>query len=224
MPQRTRTELTRTGYHLAIFTILYNIVEGVLSVVAGGSADLTELIGFGADSFIESLVAILVAIRLHARLAAATSETTATDADLATQRRREFLTLRTVAISFIILAAYLVIEGVLGLIRHEQPEHSLLGVIVLIASLIVMPLLWAAKRRIGRALGDQLILSDAAETWICLLMTASALISLALYRATGWGGFDAVASFVIAIIALAEAKEAWEGELEGADPDDEDDD
>lgn len=113
--------------------------------------------------------------------------------------------------SFVVL----VVEGISGIISGEVPERSWLGIVVLIASAVVMPVLWWAKVRVGKALGgDQLILSAAGETKICLMMTAAALIGIALLELTGWGGFDALASFVIACFALGEAKEAWEGELE----------
>ncbi|AKK03585.1 cation transporter [Corynebacterium epidermidicanis] len=197
--------LTRTALVLAIFTICYNLVEGVLSVWSGRGAGLEVMVGFGLDSFIESLVAILVALRLRGRLS---GEPEGVGED------KERITLRLVAVSFVLLAGYLIVEGILGLRSGEVAQRSWLGIAVLVASLVVMPLLWWQKNRVGKALGDQLILSDAAETKICLMMTASALIGIVLLEATGWGGFDALASFVIAGFALAEAKEAWEGELE----------
>lgn len=204
---------------LAIFTILYNLAEGALSVWSGKDAGLSTMIGFGTDSFIESLVAILVAIRIAGRLRVHTG----TQGELVSgiseeeeerQERREFITLRAVAVSFVILAVYLFFEGLTGILWEEDPQTSVLGFAVLIASAIVMPILWWAKRRVGKQLGDSLILADAAETKICLLMTGSSLVGLALLEVTGWGGFDALASFAIAVIALMEAKEAWEGELD----------
>ncbi|MDU0479207.1 cation transporter [Staphylococcus chromogenes] len=197
--------LTRTALGLAVFTVIYNLVEGALSVWSGRGAGLEVMIGFGLDSFIESLVAILVALRLRGRLTG--------DPDGAGEEREKF-TLRLVAVSFVILALYLVIEGVIGLISGEVPARSWLSIAVLGASLVVMPVLWWKKMQVGRALDDQLILSDAGETKICLMMTASALLGIILLEVTGWGGFDALASFVIAWFAIAEAREAWEGELE----------
>ncbi|WP_244310966.1 cation transporter [Corynebacterium hindlerae] len=199
-------QLTRTALGLALFTICYNVAEGGLSVWSGRSAGLEVMIGFGLDSFIESLVAILVALRLAGRLRGEPE---------GVGERKELITLRAVAVSFVVLAVYLVVEGFAGIISGETPERSWLGIAVLIASAVVMPVLWWAKVRVGKALGgDQLILSDAGETKICLMMTAAALIGIALLELTGWGGFDALASFVIAYFALGEAKEAWEGELE----------
>lgn len=212
-------KLNRTALGLAVFTVAYNLAEGALSVWSGRDASLSTMIGFGTDSFIESLVAILVALRINGRLRVhaeynGQQQSGLVPDNIQKQEHREFLTLRAVAISFIILAGYLIYEGITGIIWQEKPETSVLGFGILIASAIVMPILWWAKVRVGKQLDDSLILADAAETKICLLMTGSSLIGLVLLALTGWGGFDALASFAIAVIALMEAKEAWEGDLD----------
>ena len=206
----TETEaLTRKGLGLAKFTVGYNIVEGVAAVTAGVAAGLVSLIGFGIDSGIESISAVLVGMRLAARLRHGTI-------DEAKERR----TLKLVAVTFFLLAGYVTIEGVLSLVGHETPDTSTFGVIVLVASLIVMPLLAAAKVRVGRQLGDRLILADAAETRICVLLSVSTLAGLVLFQMTGAAWLDPAAGFVIAAFAIHEGLEAWEGELVEDDDDD----
>lgn len=201
--------LTRKGLGLAKFTVGYNIVEGVAAVAAGVAAGLVSLIGFGIDSGIESISAVLVGMRLAARLRHGTI-------DEAKERR----TLKLVAVTFFLLAGYVTIEGVLSLVGHETPDTSTLGVIVLVASLVVMPLLAAAKVRVGRQLGDRLILADAAETRICVLLSVSTLAGLVLFQLTGAAWLDPAAGFVIAAFAIHEGLEAWEGELVEDDDDD----
>ena len=201
--------LTRKGLGLAKFTVGYNIVEGVAAVAAGVAAGLVSLIGFGIDSGIESIAAVLVGMRLAARLRHGTI-------DEAKERR----TLKLVAVTFFLLAGYVTIEGVLSLVGHETPDTSTFGVIVLVASLIVMPLLAAAKVRVGRQLGDRLILADAAETRICVLLSVSTLAGLVLFQLTGAAWLDPAAGFVIAAFAIHEGLEAWEGELVEDDDDD----
>lgn len=201
--------LTRRGLRLARFTIAYNVVEGVLAVSAGAAAGLVSLVGFGIDSGIESLSAVLVALRLSARLRHG-------EVDEAKERRA----LRLIAVTFFLLAGWISVEGVRGLLAGEVPEASGLGVAVLVASLIVMPLLAAAKRRVGQALGgDPLILADAAETRICLWLSASTLAGLVLFQLTGAAWLDPVAGFVIAAFAVREGLEAWHGELVEDDDD-----
>ena len=202
--------LTRRGLRLALFTVAYNVVEGIVAITAGVMAGLVSVIGFGIDSGIESIAAILVALRLSARLRHG-------EADEAKER----LVLRAVAVTFFILAAYATIEGIRGLVDGERPDASPLALVLLTASVVVMPLLAAAKRRVGLALRDNLILADAAQTRICVLLSISTLAGVGLFQLTGAAWLDPVAGFVIAAFAIHEGREAWEGELVEDDDDDE---
>ncbi|MBX9243838.1 cation transporter [Actinotalea ferrariae] len=204
--------LTRRGLRLAQFTVAYNVVEGAVAITAGVLAGLVSVVGFGIDSAIESIAAVLVGMRLSARLRHG-------EADEA----KEKLVLRLVAVTFFILAAYVTFEGIRSLLDGEAPDSSPVSLILLTASLVVMPVLAAAKRRVGLALRDNLILADAAETRICVLLSVSTLAAVGLYELTGAAWLDPLAGFVIAAFAIHEGKEAWEGELvedhddEGAD-------
>jgi divalent metal cation (Fe/Co/Zn/Cd) transporter len=195
--------LTRRGLRLAQFTVAYNLVEGAVAITVGLMAGLVSLIGFGLDSGIESAASVLVGLRLAARLRDG-------EADEAKERRA----LRAVAVTFFVLAAYVAIEGIRSLLSDETPDQSTVGLVLLVASVIVMPVLARAKRKVGEALGgDQLILADAAETKICVLLSVSTLAGLGLYALTDAAWLDPVAGFVIAAFAIHEGREAWEGEL-----------
>jgi divalent metal cation (Fe/Co/Zn/Cd) transporter len=200
--------LTRRGLHLARFTVAYNIVEGAVAIAAGLGAGLVSVVGFGVDSGIESVAAVLVGARLAARLRHGEAD-----------KRKERLALKAVAVTFFVLAAYVTVEGIRGLVVGEAPTSSPVSIGVLAASIVVMPVLAAMKRRVGLRLGDNLILADAAETRICLLLSISTLTGVGLYQLTGAAWLDPVAGFVIAAFAVHEGKEAWAGEL----VDDEDD-
>ena len=118
------------------------------------------------------------------------------------------------SVTFFVLAAYVVVEGVRSLIDGEAPDNFVVGIVLLVASVIIMPLLARAKRQVGEALGgDRLILADAAETRICVLLSVSTLVGLGLYALVGWTWLDPVAGFVVAAFAIHEGREAWEGEL-----------
>jgi divalent metal cation (Fe/Co/Zn/Cd) transporter len=204
--------LTRRGLRLAQFTVAYNVVEGAVAVIIGVLAGLVSMIGFGLDSGIESAASVLVGLRLAARLRNG-------EADEAKERR----TLKAVAITFFVLAAYVTVEGIRSLVGDEVPDTSVVGLVLLAASVVVMPLLARAKRRVGERLGgDPLILADAAETRICVLLSISTLAGLGLYALVGWTWLDPVAGFVIAVFAVMEGREAWEGELVEDDDDDDD--
>jgi divalent metal cation (Fe/Co/Zn/Cd) transporter len=164
---------------------------------------LVSLVGFGIDSGIESISAVLVAMRLLARLRHGSVD-----------QAREHRALRLVAVTFFLLAGYVLVEGIRSLLVGEVPDTSVVGIVVLVASLVVMPLLAAAKHRVGVALGgDPLILADAAETRLCVLLSVSTLAGLVLFQLTGAAWLDPIAGFVIAGFAVHEGFEAWRGEL-----------
>ena len=203
LPPGEAERLTRRGLRLAQVTVAYNVIEGVLAVSAGVAAGLVSLVGFGIDSAIESTIAILVGLQLAARLRHGEAD-----------EEKERLTLKAVAVTFFLLAAYIVVESIRSLVVGERPEQSPLGLGVLVASVILMPILATAKRRVGERLrGDRLILSDAAETKICWFLSLSTLAGLGLYALTGAAWLDPLAGFVIAGFAINEGREAWEGEL-----------
>jgi divalent metal cation (Fe/Co/Zn/Cd) transporter len=202
--------LTRRGLRLAQLTVAYNVAEGAIAITVGLLAGLVSLVGFGLDSGIESAAAVLVGLRLAARLRNG-------EAEEAKERR----TLKSVAVTFFVLAAYVVFEGVRSLIGGEEPDSSIVGLVLLAASVVIMPVLAAAKKKVAMQLGgDRLILADAAETRICVLLSISTLLGLGLYAITGAAWLDPVAGFVIAAFAIHEGREAWEGELVEDDDDD----
>ena len=194
--------LTRRGLRLAQFTVAYNVVEGAVAIVAGVVAGLVSVIGFGIDSGIESIAGVLVGLRLAARLRHGHAD-----------ERKERITLRLVAATFFLLAAYVTVEGIRSLVTAERPDTSMVSLVLLAASIVVMPVLAAAKTRVGRRLGDPLILADAAETRICVLLSVSTLLGVGIFTVTGAWWLDPVAAFVIAAFAIHEGREAWEGEL-----------
>lgn len=218
----TTTALTRRGLHLARLTIAYNVVEGVVAIGAGVAAGLVSVIGFGIDSGIETAAAVLVAFRLSARLRRGADRTDAAEPDPA-ELRRERRTLRAVATTFFLLAAWVTAEGIRALVAGAEPETSPVALGVLVASLVIMPVLAAAKYRVGRALGDPLVLADAAETRVCVWLSVATLAGLLAFWWTGQSWIDPVAGFVVAAFAVHEGREAWEGELV-EDDDREDDD
>ena len=198
-----RERSTRRALWLARFTVAYNVIEGGVAVTVGLTAGLVSMVGFGIDSAIESIVAVLVALRLSARLRRG-------DADEA----RERLVLRLVAATFHLLAAYVVVEGIRSLVAGEPPSSSPVALVLLVASLIVMPVLAKAKTRVARELDDDpLVLADAAETRICVWLSASTLVGVGLFQLTGATWLDPLAGFVIAGFAVHEGLEAWEGSL-----------
>lgn len=196
------TGLRRAAIGLAVVTIAYNVVEGVVAVVAGAAAGAVSLVGFGLDSGIEVVSATVVLVRLTADLRGA-----------APDERKERVALRIVAVTFFLLAAYLVVDGVVALATAERPDRSAVGIVLTAASIVVMPTLAAVKHRVGVRLGSALLVADAAETRLCAVLSVSTFAGLLAYALLGWAWLDPAAGLVIAVFAVLEGREAWEGEL-----------
>lgn len=173
---------------------------------AAGSARLiaesVALVGFGFDSWIEVAAATVVLIRLGAEIRGG-------HVDEAKERRA----LRFVAITFFVLAAYVTIEGIRDLIESSTPNTSIVGIVLTGLSIVVTPLLAAAKKKAGQAMNSRLVIADAAETKLCAWLSVSTFAGLLAYALVGWTWIDPVAGFVIALSAIKEGREAWEGEL-----------
>lgn len=202
MSTTTSAGKARRAVRLEQFTIGYNVFEMVIALAAGVSAGLISLIGFGVDSGIEVAAAAVVLHRLFAQLRGGA-------VDEAKERRA----LKFIAVTFFALAAYVTFEGLSRLFGDETPNTSLVGVLLVGASVVVMPWLAHVKRRAGEALGSRLVIADAAETRLCAWLSVSTFAGLLAFTLFGWTWLDAVAGFVIAGFAVMEGREAWEGEI-----------
>jgi divalent metal cation (Fe/Co/Zn/Cd) transporter len=161
-----------------------------------------SLVGFGLDSGVEVISAIIVVIRLAAEVRGAEPD-----------ERKEKIALRAVALTFFLLAIYLVIAGVRDLLAGETPEASVVGIVLTALSIVIMPTLAWAKRRVGLQMGSALVVTDATETRLCAISSVTTFAALLAYLFLGWTWLDPVAGFVIAIFAIVEGREAWKGEL-----------
>ncbi|HET9140020.1 cation transporter [Actinophytocola sp.] len=194
-----RSVLARRVRWLVAATITYNVIEAIVAITAGTIASSTALIGFGLDSVIEVSSAAAVAWQFSAR-------------EHAVRQAREKPTLRIIAVSFFVLAAYITIESIRTLLGAAEAEHSTVGLILAAVSLMVMPVLSAAQRRAGRELGSASAVADSKQTLLCTYLSAVLLIGLGLNSLFGWSWADPLAALVIAAIALKEGRDAWRGE------------
>jgi divalent metal cation (Fe/Co/Zn/Cd) transporter len=197
--QTRRSALTRRVRWLVAATISYNVVEAVVAITAGTIASSTALIGFGLDSVIEVSSAAALAWQFSAR-------------DHAVREAREKTTLRIIAVSFFVLAGYITIESVRGLLGAGDADHSTVGLVLAAVSLAVMPGLSYAQRRAGRELGSATAVADSKQTLLCTYLSAVLLVGLALNSTLGWSWADPVAALVIAAIAVREGRNAWRGD------------
>ena len=192
----------RRAVRLEQVAIAYNVVEGIVAVTAGLRAGSIALAGFGFDSWIEVAAATVVLSRLRAEIVGG-------DVNEAKERRA----LRFVAGTFFALAAYIAVEGVRDLLTGARPEVSTVGLVLTGLSMLVMPWLAHAKRRVGIEMHSRLIIADARETSLCAWLSVSTFAGLFGFAIAGFTWIDPVAGFVIAAFAIKEGREAWEGEL-----------
>jgi len=192
----SRSELVRRGLWLNYVTIGYNTVEAIVALAAGLVAGSVALVGFGVDSGIELTASVAAQWRLRA------------DLDPDRRERVERVTHRMIGASFLALAAYLAVESVATLWEREAPDASTVGLVILILSVLVMPVLARAKRHVARALQSRALEADAAQTSLCAYLSVIALAGVGLNAALGWWWADPAAAIVMVPII---AKEGIEG-------------
>ena len=203
--QIDRASLVRRGRNLEYFTIGYNSLEGLIAVGAGLVAGSIALVGFGFDSLIEVTSGVALLWRLHL------------DVDEERRERVEAITLRIVGVSFMLLAVYVSYDSVKSLIGHEAPKESIAGIVLAAVSLIVMPLLVRAKRRVARGINSGALMADSKQTELCAYLSAILLGGLLLNALLGWWWADPVAALIMVPIIVKEAIEALRGETCGDD-------
>lgn len=194
----SRAADTRSGRRLEYFTLGWNVTEAAIAITAGVFAGSIALVGFGADSVIESLSSLVLLWRLQSH-----------EAD----ERRERLALRLVGVCFLILAAYVAFDAAHSLISRELPDASFVGIALSVVSLIVMPLLARAKRRVAGRLDSAALSADSRQTDLCAYLSAILLGGLALNAAFGWWWADPVAALIMVPIIIREGMQALRGEL-----------
>jgi len=200
----SRARLLRRGLQLEYLTVGWNIAEGLVSIGAALVSGSVALLGFGVDSFVESVSGAVLVWRLRAERHGELDEETIERVE----RRAE----RLVAISLVLLGAFILVDAAWSLLNGDRPSPSPVGIVVTAVSLGVMGWLARAKRTTGQALGSRALIVDAFQTITCIWLSATTLIGLAANALLGWSWADPIAAIVIAVFVLREAIEAWRGE------------
>jgi hypothetical protein len=197
----THPRLWRMARILAVITIAYNTLEGIVSVWFGIHDETLALFGFGVDSFVEVISGIGI---LHLVRRMNTHHTT-------TQRDAfERTALRTTGGAFYLLTAGLVVSAIISLVQAHKPETTLWGMVISLVSIGTMALLIRAKLNVGRSLNSDAIIADANCTKACLYLSLVLLVASVGYELTGWGGIDALGTLGIAWFAFKEGKESFD--------------
>jgi len=191
-----RQTVAKRGIRLSYFTIAWNSLEGLIAVVAGTVAGSISLVGFGIDSFIEVISGATLLWRMTV------------DADVQSRERNERLSLRIVGICFFSLAVYVAYESCSDFIGRKAPGRSIVGIILACISLVVMPILSRAKKKVGYELRSAAMNADARQADFCVYLSAILLSGLLLNATLGWWWADPAAALIMVPII---AKEGLDG-------------
>lgn len=194
-----RSRFVERGRRLEYFTIFWNSLEALVALISGFIAGSVALVGFGLDSLVEVASGAALLWRLHQDKIALRREAA------------ERVTLRIVGSCFLMLSAYIAYDSLAALLRREAPARSLPGIVIAVASLIAMPLLSRAKRRVGVALGSAAMAADARQTDFCTYLSAILLGGLLLNGLFGLWWADPVAGLVMVPIIAREGISGWQG-------------
>ena len=185
--------LGRIALKLSYLTVAYNVLEGLISIVFALAAGSPALLGFGIDSFVESLSGAVMIWRFSG----------------IADERKEKTAIRLVGLSLIVLAAYVAYEAATALNDSQPPERSIVGIVVAGVSLVIMPVLYVLKRRTAKAIGSRSLATDALQTLACILLSDALLIGTGLHYFAGlWRAGPLAGPLIFGALAL-EGKKAW---------------
>lgn len=203
----------KVAFGLAIFTIIYNLFEGIVSTYFGCSDESLALFGFGLDSFVETVSGLGIA---HMIIRIAIQETGNYDSF-------EKTALKITGYSFYSLAIILLITGFYNIITNHAPTTTIWGIIISVISILIMWALAFGKVKTGNILHSDAILADAECTKVCIYMSVVLLISSAFYEVTGFIYLDSLGAIGLAYYSFKEGKESLEkaktGRIECCDDD-----
>ena len=195
-----RALIVISGKRVEYFSICWHLLEGFISLAAGILSGSISLVGFGADSLVELASSLTLLWRMKV------------DQNVEHRERNEQLALRIVGASFIALALYLILESIVSLVQKKAPEHSIVGIVIAVLSLVVMPLLSRAKRRIGMSLDSAAMCADAKQADFCAYLAAILLTGLLLNYWFNWWWADPIAAIAMALIIGNEGINASTGQ------------
>lgn len=187
---------------LEFFTVGYNILEGVVSILAAVAAGSTALLGFGLDSFVESLSGSIIIWRFW-------KYGPETDEDEVAEVEQKAT--RLVAYTLFILGAYVTLDAGKALYTRQKPDARLVGIVIALVSIVVMPVLFFLKYRLGKSIGSSSLVADSKETLACSLLSVALLVGLGANYLWNLWWVDPAAALVIAFLIFREGNEVfWE--------------
>ena len=204
--------LRRTALLLVLAGLLWNLVEAVVAFWTGVQAGSVAILAFGLDSIVELLAGGVLVWRLR------------TDRDEAKAEVAERRAQRLVGLTFFLLALYVVLHSganLLGWLPESQP--SLAGVGIVVASAIVMTVLYVGKMRIATRIQSRALRAEAMESLFCDLQDLTILVGLGLNTLFSWWWADPVSALFLVPFFIKEGRENFSGHCHGDEPEEHED-
>ena len=192
--------LYKREFQLSLFTIVYNIFEGFISIYMGYEDQTLTLFGFGIDSFIEVMSGIGISVMIYRMKQHPESS----------KNKFEINALKITGTAFYILSAGLLTGVIFNIITAHKPETTFWGIVISILSIIVMTLLMIAKKKVGIQLNSEPILSDSNCTKVCVYMSVILLFASLIYEFTGFIYADAIGTLGLIYFSVHEGMEAFD--------------
>ncbi|MDI1353823.1 MAG: cation transporter [bacterium] len=198
--KKPSSQLYQLAFGLAVFTVVYNIAEGLVATLLGYADESLTLFGFGIDSFIETISGLGI---LHMVIRIKANPESSPDVF-------ERKALKITGWSFYFLVAGLVVSSSYNIVTDQRPDPSLYGIIISLISIAIMVILLKQKTNVGRDLNSQAILADAECTRVCIYMSLVLLASSGLYYFTKLPYLDSIGAILLAYFSFQEGRECFE--------------
>ena len=193
-----RQTLVRRARSLAWLGMAWHGIEAAVALTAGIVAGSIALVGFGADSLVEAMAGFVLLWRFAARRSAS---------DGAERRAQQLI-----GIGFYVLAVYVAVQAARSLAGGQEPDASVVGIVLSVATLLTMPPLARAKVRLADELGSSATRAEGRQNMVCAYLAGALLVGLSANAVLGWWWADPVTALVIAAVAVREGRDAWRGQ------------
>lgn len=193
-----RSGLVKRARFLASLGLAWHGVEAAIAIGAGVIAGSVALVGFGADSLVELVAAIVILWRFHQ--------------SRAQDERAEQRAQKLIGLSFFLIATYVAVEATISLVNADRPDISWVGIALSVVTLATMPPLAIAKARVGAKLNSAATTSEGRQNMLCAYLAFALLVGLVGNTAFGWWWLDPIVAFLIAGVAVKEGRDSWQGQ------------